>query len=342
MSTSSRLTEKWINRGLWAISFIFAGFLIGLGSLVVEDLPKVQTAPTINEFVDQQKYESLKNLIEQRESVISNLRKEHDDEIEKTEQLNRNYQKSKEVFNNWIATRQTTQDNAQNADVLARTKELENQQAAIRAQEQKAQDKYKEVAKLEKDLQEPRDQLNKIEYEANLNVNSVIRWNQIKVFIYRLLVTLPLLLIAGWLFVKKRKTAHWPFIWGFIFFALYTFFIELVPYLPSYGGYVRYAVGIIVTFSVGHYSIKALQKYLEKQKIVEATPNNAKEIWNYDLAHQRFSKNICPGCERPADLKDVNKNYCIHCGTCHFNFCPKCNTRKNAFAKHCHHCGEAC
>jgi hypothetical protein len=39
--TSSRLTEKWINRGLWLISLVFASFLIGLGGLVVEDLPKV-------------------------------------------------------------------------------------------------------------------------------------------------------------------------------------------------------------------------------------------------------------------------------------------------------------
>ena len=41
MSKALRLSEKWFRRGLWLVAFVFAGFLIGLGGTVVDDLPKV-------------------------------------------------------------------------------------------------------------------------------------------------------------------------------------------------------------------------------------------------------------------------------------------------------------
>jgi len=340
MSTSSRLTEKWINRGLWVISFVFAGFLIGLGSLVVEDLPQVQSVPRMMDFVDHAKYDGIKASIDQKEKLVAAERKKLAPEYKKLNVLQDNYDKAKENYNNWLSTRQTTQDNNQNGEVLTRTRDLEKLQEGITKFEESLRAKESEIQKLESDIDPLRTQLSDLESQANQKVYEVDRVNQMKVFGYRLALTLPLLLIAAWLFAKKRKTKHWPFIWGFIFFALFAFFVELVPYLPSYGGYIRYIVGIVGTFFIGQYSIKALQNYLEKQKQAEAMPSSqVKESVNYELAHQRLSRAICPGCERPIDLKDTARNFCMHCGTCVFNNCVSCNTRKNAFAKFCHSCG---
>jgi len=83
---------------------------------------------------------------------------------------------------------------------------------------------------------------------------------------------LPLLLLAAWLFKKKRKTPYWPFVWGFIIFEAFTFFVELVPYLPNYGDYVRYFVGIVLTIVIGRQAIISLNKYLEKQRLTETMP----------------------------------------------------------------------
>jgi predicted RNA-binding Zn-ribbon protein involved in translation (DUF1610 family) len=173
-----------------------------------------------------------------------------------------------------------------------------------------------------------------------VQLNAEYRRVELRVFLYRLALTLPLLVAAGWLFAKKRKTTYWPFVWGFIFFAVFAFFVELVPYLPSYGGYVRYIVGIIVTALVGRQAIISLNRYLEKQKLAEQLPDaQRREELSYDTALTRLSKGVCPGCERAVDLKNTEIDFCPHCGIGLFDHCVKCTTRKSAFAKFCHACG---
>ena len=36
-----RLAEVWFQRALWIIAIVFAGFLIGFGGRIVDDLPSV-------------------------------------------------------------------------------------------------------------------------------------------------------------------------------------------------------------------------------------------------------------------------------------------------------------
>ena len=121
---------------------------------------------------------------------------------------------------------------------------------------------------------------------------------------------------------------------------MFAFFVELVPYLPSYGGYVRDAVGIVVTALVGRYAILALNRYLERQKLAEAMPDQKRrQELSYDMALARLAKSVCPGCERPVDLKNTTIDFCPHCGICLFDHCEHCNTRKSAFSRFCHACG---
>lgn len=52
MSKALRLSEKWFQRGLWLVALVFAGFLIGLGSTIVGDLPRVEATRSLEDFMD--------------------------------------------------------------------------------------------------------------------------------------------------------------------------------------------------------------------------------------------------------------------------------------------------
>ena len=340
MSKALRLSEKWFRFGLWVVAFVFASFLIGLGGTIVQNLPKVEHRYTLEDFID-------KPAAEQARATIKQTAKTRQETQDKLEQARLRYNAARansttarDTFNNWLATRQATRRADQDPELIARTQELDDLKAAerkalgeVEAQQQVLLDAQQAEARTQAQLRE-------LERVAADKLATELRSQELRVFLYRLTLTLPLLVIAGWLFAKKRTSTWWPFVWGFIYFALFAFFVELVPYLPSYGGYVRYAVGIVITVLVGRYAIIALNRYLERQKQAEALPDaeRRKEL-SYDTALARLAKKVCPGCERPVDLGNTAIDYCPHCGICLFDHCAKCNERKSAFARFCHACG---
>ncbi len=340
MSKSLRLSETWFNRGLWLIALIFAGFLIGLGSLIVGDLPRVESELRAEQFVDQNALRPIDTQLGIRDAQIA----DKETAIERLKPQAKNasdaFDEGKQSFDNWVETRKATGLSNQDGELIARTKELDTLKSAQSA----LQNQINVLEEQQSEIQRSRDAIGeqraRLFDAAEIKLDAQNRKQEMRVFLYRLLLTLPLLLIAGWLFLKKRKTRQWPFVWGFIFFALFTFFVELVPYLPSYGGYIRYIVGIIMTVIIGRYVINALHAYLERQRSEEQKPDTKRrEELDYDLALGRLSKKVCPSCERPVALEDTERNFCTHCGICLFETCTGCNARKSAFARFCQACG---
>lgn len=340
MAGSRRLPETWFRRGLWLIAVLFAAFLMGLGGLVVDRLPGVAPAPTLDSFVDRGQAEradaAIKQARLQREDIDSQL------ETARLQLKARStaYRNARELFNDWVATRTATAQASQDAELVARTQALDGLKAAERdAQTQidTLEAKRLDAQRAVQSAGAAREALDRV---AGERLAAIARSQELKVFGIRLALTLPLLVVAGWLFVRQRKSTWWPFVWGFIFFAVFTFFVELVPYLPDYGGYVRYLVGIGLTVLIGRYAVVSLQRYLARQKAEEQLPDEERrKTLSYDLAQARWAKSVCPGCERPVRLDDVERDFCVHCGICLFDRCGGCGTRKNAFAHFCHHCG---
>jgi len=342
MSNALRLSEKWFRRGLWLVAFLFAWFLTGLGSTLVGDLPKVEQQRSLSDFMDASRAPALRQTIKEADQVADEVRAALDQAQLKLQVARADHLAARDTFSNWLATRRATAQGAHDEELVRRTRELD----ALRQAEREAQAAVQQHQQAELDArqrqQRAQAELGQLEDQAREAYQSARRAQELRVFGYRLALTLPLLLVAGWLFKKHRKGSSWPFVWGFIFFALFAFFVELVPYLPSYGGYVRYVVGIVLTVIGGRYAIQALQRYLERQRQAEAQPDNQrrKEL-DYDLAQARLTKNVCPGCERAVDLKDGKTDFCPHCGLCLFDRCGHCQTRKSAFARYCFSCGTA-
>ncbi len=59
----------------------------------------------------------------------------------------------------------------------------------------------------------------------------------------------------------------------------------------------------------------------------------------YDQALARLAKSVCPGCERPVDLKNSDIDFCPHCGIGVFERHQSCSDRTGTFPPFCHKCG---
>ena len=340
-SAGNRLPEKWFRRGLWLIAFIFASFLIGLGGKVINDLPSVEQTRELDDYMGEKGIllQQTRDRLNEEDTRLTEEAERSALELEKQRNQTAAEQQS---LQNWLAARSATEQSEQNPEVIARTRKLDE----LKAKEQTLQQQYAAIQQRQLDNRQQRDR-NEKELEQEQNNASKLKEKddrriELQVFLYRLALTLPLLLIGGYLFAKKRRSRWWPFVWGFIYFALFAFFVELVPYLPSYGGYVRYAVGILMTILIGRYAIVAMNRYLERKRNEEALPaDERQQQMDYDRAQQCTAKGICPGCERPLDFQHPEMDYCPHCSINLFNRCGNCNTRKSAFNRYCFHCGSA-
>lgn len=340
MNKGLRLTERWMRCALWLVAFVFAGFLIGLGRQVVDNLAYLEPVPPAETFIDPTKLASIKAEIKAAEDANDTASQALEQADHAHQVAAANTASAREAFDNWVATRKATVRPDQDQELIARThgldKLVESERAARAAVE--LQKKAMLDAKQAKGRAEDayRAVLEPAERQAYIVENMAER----KLFYCRLGVTIPLLIVGAWLFKYKRNGTYWPFVWGFIFFALFAFFVELVPYLPSYGGYVRYGVGIVLTVLGGRYAIRWLQSWVDRQKAAEALPEQQRRTtMRYDAAMQRIGKSVCPSCERTINFTDQSVGHCPHCGIGLFDRCPACSTRKNAFARFCFSCG---
>ena len=341
---------------LWIISLTLFFFLVQLGDRVLDDMDNWFDSPSISDF---QNREMLKQYRQQKEVLdkkISSV-KEKMYHISKSREIaRRKYNSEKKSFEVWLDERKTIGSPSEDTRIRERASKLDRYRKIQEAWDSRISTLETEIRSVEKELDALNRQKDKTDQEDRKKYNKAYKKYSVYLFLIRLAFVLPILGLAVFLFIRFRRSRLKALMRGYILFALYAFFVGLVPYLPSFGGYIRYSVGIALTIAAGIYVVKQLAAFAEKKKaeLEQSTEERSKQI-KHETALKAYTSHCCPSCEKDFLMKnwqpktkvlkdivleDEAPSFCQHCGLRLFTECSKCGTRNFAHFPFCSNCGN--
>jgi len=341
MLSPSRGPERLVRAGQWVIALLFAGFLIQVGASLIADLPLLSRAPKPAEFRRDAQLQAVKARIEPLQDQNLQVREQLRDVTQRRGVVQENLRRERQSFETWRAARAVTEQSDQNPEVLQRARRLDAQlelERTLGEQQRQLERRQQALAQRIAPLEEQRAGVERRFEQAYAAARNRHEW---VAFLIRLAFVLPALALALRLFRRHRGGDQWPFVWGFLLFALYAFFVQLVPYLPSFGAYIRYGMGALLTYLGGRALMRWLQDYLRRKQSEQQAPQQERlQQIRYEKALQSLASRQCPSCERflcsaEAPLPD----YCMHCGLRIQTHCRRCDHHHPAFYPYCSACG---
>lgn len=354
MELNSKKLERTSRIVYYSISIILCVFLILLSNRIIDDLDTAAVRPEIQTFENNTAFSALNKKIDSLTIDIENLNTKKNT-IQKTIQTAKeNYKNEKQSFDNWVQTRKTLGSPDEDPEVISRARKLDQfykvEQAwrtQLNLQQTQIEERDKQQQKIQKSIDKERLKAETMFYKA-------LERYDLKVFLIRLLFVAPILALGIFFFLRYRRHKFWPLFFAFTLFSVYAFFFGLVPYLPSYGGYVRYAVGIILSAGLGYYAIKTIRQYIEKKQkeLKVSTQERAKNV-QIEVAEKALENHFCPSCGKDFIIKkwefpvkniesDAYKlvtDFCRHCGLELFTNCNNCGHKNFAHLPFCSSCG---
>ncbi|MFT5821758.1 MAG: hypothetical protein ACI8ZM_003012 [Crocinitomix sp.] len=340
----------------YAIAAVLCGFLIALSSVLLDD------ANQWKEFPHSQTYQNSLLLAEQEvlkdsvSSIVDNFWEEEERFEVQLSAIETDHENAKESFETWLAARGTIGSSDQDQAVLERASELD-QYFELERQINSSIDSVKALVRSQdEELEQIQDVINSEDMRANAAWMDAVRTYELTIFFIRFSIIFPILLLGIFFAVKFRKHKYWPLFLGFILFSVYAFFVGLVPYLPSFGGYIRYAVGIILCLGFGIYAINRIRAFIErKRNEMKVSQQERATNVQTDIAEKALEDRICPSCGKDFVIKSwrklsgkdakiqtiiQNTKFCRFCGLVLFQDCNTCGTENFAHLPFCSNCGD--
>lgn len=357
MELNSKKLERTSRIVSYSISSLLCLFLILLSNNIIDDLADTTTMPSFENFEDRSVLNNLDRDNENQNFELENLNSKRET-IEKTITTAReNYANEKQSFDNWLQTRKTLGSPDKDQEVIDRANKLDEYlkvEHDWRAQLNEVQIRIEAITKKQQEIYSSIDHERN---EAGIKFEKELKRYELKVFLIRLLFVAPVLALGIFFFVRYRKHKFWPLYFGFSLFSVYAFFFGLVPYLPSYGGYVRYSVGIALSAGLGYYAIKRIRLYIEQkqEELKTSTQERALKVHSA-TAEKALENHFCPSCGKDFILKKwefpltksteaeaykLVTSFCRHCGLELFKNCGNCGNHNFAHLPFCSSCGSA-
>lgn len=355
MELNSKKLERTSRLIYFTISAMLCFFLVLLSNRIIDDIDRLTESPMQDQFESKVVRKELDKKMELISIEVDNLNNKKA-LIEKTiATAKENYTNEKQSFDNWLQTRKTLGSPDKDQEVISRAKQLDEFYKIEQEWRFQLNAKQAEVELKEKEQATIQQKIDKEILAGSVQYDKAYKQYELKVFLIRLLFVGPILALGIFFFIRYRRHKFWPLFFGFTLFSIYTFFFGLVPYLPSYGGYVHYAVGIILSLGLGYYAIKTIRQFIEQKQaeLKISTQERAKNVQT-EVAEKALDNHFCPSCgkdflikkwETPTKNNDSEvyklvTNFCRHCGLELFKNCGSCGHKNFAHLPFCAACGE--
>lgn len=327
--------ESLVRKGL---AFLLCVFLIGFSSLILRDSGSVSQIAPQSSPVQQALSAQMADLQKQLNEVSASRNQITAQKSKLFAALN---VQGQSFHDQVMAKGMTNPQEAEKAVVsqLQTSQEMRRQILSLIEEEAAAASQMRNISQK---LASTREDLNKINQELGAQRAEQEKTRQLRIFILRLAFVLPVLGLGVFLIAKYRNHKNSPLVWGYFWFSLYAFFFGLVPYLPSFGGYVRYGIGVLLVVVGGSKLLRYMERKAEerRQNILNERDVPVDKVQDFDKLTVAKQQHICPMCNKDWQVTsgETQPAHCPVCGVSLFDTCS-CGTKSFSFFHYCGGCG---